>query len=255
MRGRGRRRCRAPILARRARPPQRKPVRAGHGLDVTAVAMRFAGVPQVNGLAPDACRLLPAPAGGDDLAVQDHERRAIGQCPRQRVRQLERLRGQHLYHLVDIAVAGGPRDAMVPGQRLDRGLEPVRVSAPTPGPDRGTVASQSVSLRSPHCRLHSRPTASPGRRAAVASFPVMACAGPHGKDEIAARHRFRRFALIKTVARSPPAGTVNQRDCHDGRRGQARAVLSVQPARPRRGLPHRPAAPPEVLLARWHRAR
>ena len=106
VRGRGRRRCRAPILARRARPPQRKPGRAGHGLDVTAVAMRFAGVPQVNGLAPDACRLLPAPAGGDDLAVQDHERCAIGQCPRQRVRQLGRLRGQYLYHLVDIAVAG-----------------------------------------------------------------------------------------------------------------------------------------------------
>lgn len=54
------------------RDPQREPAWSGHGLDVAAVGMRLAGVPQADGLASHADGRFFAPIAGDDLAVQDY---------------------------------------------------------------------------------------------------------------------------------------------------------------------------------------
>jgi hypothetical protein len=48
---------------------RREPAGAGHGLDVTAVAMGLPGVPQADELALHAVGLVHAPAGGGDLDV------------------------------------------------------------------------------------------------------------------------------------------------------------------------------------------
>jgi hypothetical protein len=42
-----------------------------YGLDVAAMGVCLAGVPQVDDLAFDTCGLLAAPVSQDDLAVQD----------------------------------------------------------------------------------------------------------------------------------------------------------------------------------------
>lgn len=57
--------------------PEREPVRAAHGLDVTAVV---AGAPRVDDVAVTFTVFSRHRSDGDDLAVQDHERHAVGQC-------------------------------------------------------------------------------------------------------------------------------------------------------------------------------
>src|SRR6266480_1351742 len=70
------------------RDPQREPVRGQDGLDVAAVGVRLAGVPQVDDLAFDADGWLFAPVGGDDLPVQDHMGQALVLGPLQRLVQV-----------------------------------------------------------------------------------------------------------------------------------------------------------------------
>ena len=84
-------------------------------------AVGLAGVPQVDDLAFHADGLLPAPVGGDDLAVQDHVREALVPGPFQRLAQLRGLFGEHRDDLVQVAVGGGPGDAVVAGQRIGGG--------------------------------------------------------------------------------------------------------------------------------------
>ena len=103
------------------RDPQREPVRGDDRLDVAAMGMGFAGVPQVNGLAADAEGLLPAPVGRDDRAVQDHVRQAFLAGLVQGLAQIGSLTGQDHDHLVEVAVGGSPRDAMVTGQCVGGG--------------------------------------------------------------------------------------------------------------------------------------
>jgi hypothetical protein len=52
--------------------PQREPIRGREGLDIAAASVRFPGILQIDALAFDAGRLVAAPVGGEDLAVQDH---------------------------------------------------------------------------------------------------------------------------------------------------------------------------------------
>ena len=65
---------------------------------------------------------LFAPVAGDDLPVQDHMRKALAPGPLQRFAQVRSLVREHGDHLVHIPVAGGPRDAVIPGQRLGGGV-------------------------------------------------------------------------------------------------------------------------------------
>ena len=104
--------------------------------------MGLAGVPQVDGLAADADGLLPAPVAGDDLAVQDHVRKPLVPGPFQRPAQVRGLIGQHRDDLVEVAVGGGPRDAVIAGQRIGGG--PV---AEPPQPQH--ACQQQVSARLP----------------------------------------------------------------------------------------------------------
>jgi hypothetical protein len=77
--------------------------------------MRLARIPQVDDLALDADGGLFAPVAGDDLSVQDHVRELLVPGPLQRLTQVRSLLGQDDDDLIEIAVGGGPRDAMVPG--------------------------------------------------------------------------------------------------------------------------------------------
>ena len=102
------------------------------------MAVGLAGVPQVDGLAFDADRLLPAPVSLDDLAVQDHVWQALVPGPFQRLAQFRRLLCQHRDDLVQVAVGGGPGDAMVAGQRISGGA----VAEPAQAQDRLPEAGQ-----------------------------------------------------------------------------------------------------------------
>ena len=90
-------------------------------LDVAAVNMSLAGVPHVDDLAADAEGLLPTPVARNDRAVQDHVRKPLGPGPFQRRAQVRGLVGQHCDDLVQVAVGGGPRDAVAAGQRIRSG--------------------------------------------------------------------------------------------------------------------------------------
>ena len=83
--------------------------------------MRLPGVPQVDDLAFDADGRLFAPVAGDDLPVQDHVGKALVPGPLQRLAQFRGLLGEHRNHLVQVAVSGGPRDAVITGQRVRGG--------------------------------------------------------------------------------------------------------------------------------------
>ena len=85
------------------------------------MGVRLAGVPQVDDLALDADSRLFAPVTRDDLAVQDHVRKALVLGPLQRLAQVRGLLCQHRDDLVQVAVGGGPRDAVVTGQRVRGG--------------------------------------------------------------------------------------------------------------------------------------
>jgi hypothetical protein len=82
----------------------------------------LAGIPQVNELAFHANGRLFAPVAGDDLPVQDHMRKALVFGPLQRFAQVRSLSGEHGDHLVQVTVGGGPRDAVIPGQRVSGGV-------------------------------------------------------------------------------------------------------------------------------------
>ena len=114
------------------RDPEREPVGPGHSLDVAAVAVCLPRVPHVDDLALDAVGLLAAPVGGNDLAVQDHERHAFGPGPFQRLGRSGACSASTLDHLVDVPVRGRPGDAVVTGQPLDRGSGPGTIAAPAP---------------------------------------------------------------------------------------------------------------------------
>jgi len=103
------------------RDPQREAVRGEHGLDVAAMAVRLAGVPQVDDLAFYADSWFFAPVTGDDLPVQDHMRKALVFGPFQRFAQVRSLFGEYGDHFVHIPVGGGPRDAVVTGRRVRGG--------------------------------------------------------------------------------------------------------------------------------------
>ncbi len=67
--------------------------------------------------------LIPVlgPVAGDNLPVQDHVGEALVVGPLQRLRQVRGLLRQHDDYLIEIAVGGGPRDAMVVGQYIGGG--------------------------------------------------------------------------------------------------------------------------------------
>lgn len=67
----------------------------------------------------DAGGLFAQPVAGEQLAVQDDVTRAVVVGLLQRFVQIRSLRGEHADDLVEIAVAGGPGDAVVTGQRGD----------------------------------------------------------------------------------------------------------------------------------------
>ena len=110
--------------------------------------MGFAGVPQVDDLALDADGRLFAPVTRDDLAVQDYVREPLIPGPFQRLAQFWGLAGEHRDHLIDIAIGGGPGDAVVTGQRIGGGAvaEPAQPqhrlakTAQRPAPFRGAAA-------------------------------------------------------------------------------------------------------------------
>src|SRR5260370_35931126 len=83
--------------------------------------MRLARVPQVDDLALDADGGLLAPVAGDDLPVQDAVREPLVPGPLQRLAQVRGLLRQRDDDLIEVAVGGGPRDAVVPGQRVGSG--------------------------------------------------------------------------------------------------------------------------------------
>jgi hypothetical protein len=83
--------------------------------------MGLAGIPQIDDLAFHAGGRLLAPVGGDDLAVQDHVRQALGRGPFQSLVQVRGLLSQHQDDLVQVPVRGGPRDAMITCQRVGGG--------------------------------------------------------------------------------------------------------------------------------------
>jgi len=80
--------------------------------------MRLPRIPQVDDLALEADGRLFAPVAGDDLPVQDHVREPLVPGPLQRLAQVGGLPGQHGDDLIEVAVGGGPGDAMVAGQRV-----------------------------------------------------------------------------------------------------------------------------------------
>ena len=110
------------------------------------MGVRLAGVPQVDDLAFDADGLLPAPVTGDDRAVQDHMREALVLGPLQRLVQIWRLPGEHRDDLVQVPVGGGPRDAMVAGQRVGGGpvAEPAQPQHRLPEAGQRPAAARSA---------------------------------------------------------------------------------------------------------------
>jgi hypothetical protein len=102
----------------RLRDPQREPVRGEHRLDVAAVSMRLARVPQVDDLAANADDWFLAPVAWDDLPVQDQVREALVLGALQRLAQIRGLLCQDDDDFIEVAVGGGPRDAVVTGQRV-----------------------------------------------------------------------------------------------------------------------------------------
>ena len=81
-------------------------------------------------VALDADGWLLAPVAGDDLPVQDHMREPLVPGPFQRLGQPGGLRCQHVDDLIEVAVGGGPRNAVVTGQRIGGGAvaEPAQPS-------------------------------------------------------------------------------------------------------------------------------
>ena len=81
----------------------------------------LSGIPQVDDLAFRAEGRLFTPVGGDDRPVQDHVRDSLALGPLQRLAQPGGLAGEHGDDLVQVAVGGGPRDAMVAGESIGGG--------------------------------------------------------------------------------------------------------------------------------------
>src|SRR5437016_1245573 len=77
----------------------------------------FAGIPQIDELSLDADGLLAQAVAGEHLAVQDQMRQALGLGALQCLVQLRRLLGEYFDDLVEVAVGGGPGDAMIASQR------------------------------------------------------------------------------------------------------------------------------------------
>ena len=86
------------------RYPHRQAVRVEQALDVPAEILFLPRVPQVDFPALPADGFLVAPAGGDDLAVQDHVRRPFLHGAFQGLFQAGRLRGHDLGALGYVAV-------------------------------------------------------------------------------------------------------------------------------------------------------
>jgi len=83
--------------------------------------MRLARVPQVDDLAADADGWFLAPVAWDDLPVQDQVREALVLGALQRLAQVRGLLCQDDDDFIEVAVGGGPRDAVVTGQRIGGG--------------------------------------------------------------------------------------------------------------------------------------
>ena len=101
--------------------PQREAVGAHDGLDVAAVAAGLAGVPGVDDLAFYAGRGLRAAVAGEDLAVEDHIRDAVGHRPLQGLGRARGLRGQHVDGFSQVPVGGRAGHAVVAAECLDAG--------------------------------------------------------------------------------------------------------------------------------------
>jgi hypothetical protein len=93
--------------------PQRQPTRCRQRLEVAGVLVGLARIPGVDGLALDADGLLAAAIDGDQSAVQDQERQSLGFGAVESFGQIRRLSCENLDTLVDVAVGGGPGDAVV----------------------------------------------------------------------------------------------------------------------------------------------
>jgi hypothetical protein len=91
-------------------------------LDVAAVFVGFAGVPQVDLFAFHAGGLLSTAISREDLSVEDHIGQALLLGPSQGFVQVRGLVGEHTDDLIDISVCGGPGDAVVAAQRSDVGF-------------------------------------------------------------------------------------------------------------------------------------
>lgn len=93
-----------------------EPVRAHDPLDIAAVGLGFAGVPEVDLLAFDAGGLLRAAIGGDDDSIQYEVEQAPLAGLFQGLVEVGGLAGEHGGALVDVAVGGGAGDVVVGGQ-------------------------------------------------------------------------------------------------------------------------------------------
>jgi hypothetical protein len=94
--------------------PQRGAVRGGHELDVPGEVPGLAGVPQVVAL----LRGSGDAVAGDQGAVQDHVAQALPAAAVQDLVQVGGAIGQDIDPLVQVAVAGGLRDARTAGQAV-----------------------------------------------------------------------------------------------------------------------------------------
>jgi hypothetical protein len=91
---------------------------------------------------PGADRGFPAAICFDDGPVEDHVRQPLVPGPTPGPRAAPGLSGQHLDHLVQVAVGGGPGDAVVAGQRPGGGA----VTEPAPAQHRLPEAGQRARL-------------------------------------------------------------------------------------------------------------
>nr|WP_245765736.1 hypothetical protein [Nonomuraea jiangxiensis] len=93
--------------------PQGQAIWCREGLEVAGVLVGLAGVPGVDGFAIDADGLLGAAVDGNQGAVQDHICQSFGLGAVKGVGKIWCLICENLDSLVDVAVGGGPGDAVI----------------------------------------------------------------------------------------------------------------------------------------------
>ena len=122
------------------RDPQRFSTGVGQELDVAAVAVFVAAVPKV-ALAGGAG--LRTTVTRKQFSVQDQGVFGARTSLFQDLVQVGGLVGQHVDTLLDVAVAGGPADVVVPGQSVDGGV----IAKPPQDQDRLFVAGRRAGAR------------------------------------------------------------------------------------------------------------